>query len=281
MKRILPLNLPCVAANWCSPVTPPTALAGVPLRPADSRSRGAPKSWDGRLSLCLAVLLIGVSAPAAIIANWDSGFANGGAILDGDLTGWQDTRTLSVAPGQTIADLNVTLNLSGGNNGDLYAYLVHETGFSILLNRVGRTASNPMGYDNTGFGPTAGGEAFRLDDQAGSDVHGYQLSYALNTSGQLTGTWQPDGRNIHPLSAGLTFDTATRDARLDSFNGLDPNGSWTLYIADVTSGGGQSTVQSWGLEVTAVPEAPPLGAAAMLLFYALVHLIRQRRSAKA
>jgi len=233
------------------------------------------------LSLSLAALLICVSVPAAITLNWDSGFANGGAIPDGDLTGWSDTRTLSgIAPGQTIADLNVTLNLAGGFNGDLYAYLVHDSGFAILLNRVGRTASNPLGYDNTGFGPTSGGESFRLDDQAVTDVHGYQVSYTLNASGQLTGTWQPDGRNIHPLSTGLTFDAATRGARLDSFNSLDPNGSWTLYIADVTSGGGQSTMQSWGLEITAVPEVPTLVGAVLLGFYALIRFVRQRLGAR-
>jgi hypothetical protein len=233
------------------------------------------------LSLNLAALLIGVSAPAAIIVNWDSGFANGGAIPDGDLTGWSDTRTLSVAPGQTIADLNVILNLAGGNNGDNYAYLVHDSGFAILLNRVGRTSGNLMGYENPGFGPTAGSESFRLDDQAGFDVHGYQqVSYSLNAGGQLTGTWQPDGRNLHPLSAGTAFDTATRGALLGGFNGLDPNGSWTLYIADVTSGGGHSTVQSWGLEVTAVPEVPTLAGAVLLGFYVLVRIVRQRRKAR-
>jgi subtilisin-like proprotein convertase family protein len=231
--------------------------------------------------LSLAALLICVSAPAAITVNWDSGFANGVAIPDGDLTGWSDTRTLSVAPGQTIADLNVTLNLAGGFNGDLYAYLVHDSGFAILLNRVGRTASNPLGYDNTGFGPTAGGDPFRLDDQAVFDVHGYlQVSYSLNASGQLTGIWQPDGRNIPPLSTGAAFDTATRGALLDSFNGLDPNGNWTLYIADVTSGGGPTTVQSWGLEITTVPEPAPLAGAALLGFYALVRFVRQRREVR-
>jgi hypothetical protein len=59
---------------------------------------------------------------------------------------------------------------------------------------------------------------------------------------------------------------------LDSFNGLDPNGSWTLYIADVASGGGFGTLRSWGLEITAIPEPTP---AALLVCYALVHLIRQ------
>ena len=28
-------------------------------------------------------------------------------------------------------------------NGDLYAYLTHGSGFSVLLNRVGRTARRP------------------------------------------------------------------------------------------------------------------------------------------
>ena len=96
-----------------------------------------------------------------------------------------------------------------------------------------------------------------------------------------TGEDEPDRRNLHPLSAGVDFDAATREAQLDRFNSLDPNGDWTLFFADVTSGDGQSTVQSWGLEVSAIPAAPPLGAAALLVFYAFVHLIRQRRGPKA
>jgi subtilisin-like proprotein convertase family protein len=232
----------------------------------------------------VAALLLCASASAALYTyTFTGGLANGGAVPDGDLTGWQDTRSVSDLPsGLSITDVNVTLNLSGGCNGDLYAYLVHGSGFAILLNRVGRTAGNPLGYDDPGFGPTAGGEAFRLDDQADHDVHGYQqFSYALNASGQLTSAWQPDGRNLHPLSAGVDFDMATRDAQLDRFNGLDPNGTWTLFFADVTSGGGQSTVQSWGLEVSVIPEAPPLGAAALLVLYAFAYFVRLRRGDQA
>jgi hypothetical protein len=34
---------------------------------------------------------------------------------------------------------------------------------------------------------------------------------------------------------------------------MNPNGAWTIFFADL-SGGAQSDLVSWGLEVTAVPE---------------------------
>ena len=46
--------------------------------------------------------------------------------------------------------------------------------------------------------------------------------------------------------------TEPRLTSLASFNGLDPNGSWTLALQDV-SFGGQSQVMGWGLQITAVP----------------------------
>jgi hypothetical protein len=69
----------------------------------------------------------------------------------------------------------------------------------------------------------------------------------------IVGTWQPDGRAIGPLSAGLVFDSASRSLLLNSFNGADPNGTWSLFIADVSSGG-EGTLVNWGLSITAVPE---------------------------
>jgi hypothetical protein len=49
---------------------------------------------------------------------------------------------LNLPAGPTITDVNVGLQLSGGWNGDLYAYLVHSSGFAVLLNRVGRGTGN-------------------------------------------------------------------------------------------------------------------------------------------
>ena len=76
--------------------------------------------------------------------SWNSGFLNSGVVPDGNSTGWSDTRNLSGIAQNSILDLNVTLQLSGGWNGDLYAYLTHGTGFSVLLNRVGRTGSDEL-----------------------------------------------------------------------------------------------------------------------------------------
>jgi subtilisin-like proprotein convertase family protein len=166
------------------------------------------------------------------------GNASGLALTD-DLTGL----------GGSITKLTLSLNISGGYNGDLYAYLRGpDGGFAVLLNRVGVTAGDAFGYSDTGFNIT-------FDDSASyNNIHFYQnLSYELNGSGQLTGTWAADGRSIDPQSDPSVFDTTQPASLLDSFNGTNPNGTWTLFLTDL-SDGGQSTVVNWGLNIEAVPE---------------------------
>jgi len=134
---------------------------------------------------------------------------------------------------------------------------------------VGQTSGNLIGYDNPGFSVV-------LDDAAGNqDVHLYQtFSHSYNVNGQLLDTWSSDGRNVNPSTV---LDTDPRTARLASFNTLDPNGDWTLYLADVSLGG-QSTVNSWGLEITAVPEVSSLIPALFVVVGAL--LLDWRRTLK-
>jgi subtilisin-like proprotein convertase family protein len=202
------------------------------------------------LASLLALLFLGVTTQAALIVQpFSSGFANSGNIPDGDTTGWSDARTLNGIAEISIADISVRLNLTGGFNGDLYAYLSHDGVLVPLLNRVGVTATSPasdFGYLDAGFSVT-------LNASAANDVHFYDQFSPTITGGQLTGTWQPDGRTISPLLAAASFDSASR-VSLDAFNGHDPNGSWTLFIADVSAGGGQSQLTSWELDITAVPE---------------------------
>src|SRR5688572_10580263 len=50
-----------------------------------------------------------------------------------------------------IADLNVYLDITGDFNGDLFVTLTHDSGYSVLLNRVGKTASNSFGYPDPGM----------------------------------------------------------------------------------------------------------------------------------
>ena len=154
-------------------------------------------------------------------------------------------------PIEVLTDMRVSLNISGGFNGDLHAYLVHDTGHAILLNRVGKTLANPSGYSDAGLNVT-------FDDNAtNGDIHQYRLTLFgdPNTplAGPLTNAWAPDGRDTDPA---LVLDTDPRPATLAAFTGLNPNGRWTLFIADVDalySG----TLVSWGLAIMGT-NAPPV-----------------------
>jgi subtilisin-like proprotein convertase family protein len=147
-----------------------------------------------------------------------------------------------------LGNVNVTLNISGNFNGDLFGYLSHDSGFSVLLNREGRSATSSLGYSDGGMNVTLS------DSAVNGDIHTYRLKLSGNNNtalnGPLTGTWLPDARNVDP---GSVLDTSARTAFLNSFYTLNPNGKWTLFLADL-SPGGTSTLVSWGLEVTTIPE---------------------------
>jgi hypothetical protein len=128
------------------------------------------------------VLVIAASAQATFYydTKGNSGFANAGIVPDNNYSGWTDTRTLS-GVNDLIDDIWVTLNLANGWNGDLYTYLVHGGGFSVLLDRVGYPASS-FGYGDSGFNVTLGTSA--------NPIESYQShSPGFNESGQLLGTW--------------------------------------------------------------------------------------------
>lgn len=169
--------------------------------------------------------------------TFSSNFSTSLTIPDNDSTGVADTRTLSIPGGDSIIGLEVRLEIAGGFNGDYYAYLRHDNGFAVLLNRVGLSSINPFGYADSGLDIT-------LSDTAANDVHVYQS--VLNPNGLLTGEWQADGRNIDPP---LVSDSTTRSTLIEGFEGLDPNGLWTLFVSD-NSALGIGTLTGWGLTVT-------------------------------
>lgn len=182
-------------------------------------------------------------------------FVSNLAIPDPLFSGITDTRTIST-PTTAIGDLNVRLVISGdafAANGDYFATLTHGSGFSVLLNRVGRRSGGSLGYPDNGFDVV-------LDDQApNGDIHVYRLTLFGDHStpldvayeSPLSGRWAPDGRDASFSSVTDLSPRAT--SPLASFNGLDPNGAWTLFIADV-SAGGAGTLVGWSLEITPVPE---------------------------
>ena len=109
-----------------------------------------------------------------------------------------------------------------------------------------------------------------------SDAAAEQHSLRERADDGRSGTYQPDGRNINPLVAGgdVRRDDAEQRCSVRS-TGLNANGSWTLFIADV-SGGDVSTVKSWGLDIAAVPEPGSIveGAMAVLFLGGVIGLYR-------
>jgi hypothetical protein len=194
-----------------------------------------------RLILVATVLASIVAAQATIYTtNWNSGFANGGVVPDNNFSGWSDTRSVSTMPAGTFTGLTVDLQLTGGWNGDLYAYLVHSSGFSVLLDRVGLGVSgvSAFGYGDAGMNVNLA--------TSGTSIHQYGGNSTFTAA--PTGSWMTDNTS----------------GSLASFLSTSPNGTWSLFIADL-SGGGVTTVQQWGLQmdIVAVPEVETWVAATL------------------
>lgn len=175
------------------------------------------------------------------------------AVPDGLGSGIADTRTLIGLP-TSVLDLRIRLHLAGAAlggmiNGDIYATVAYESApgqvdaFTVLLNRAGRTTSNPDGYFDNGFNVS-----FVV---GGADIHTYQDSVLPDPLMPLTGEWSPDGRETDPS---LTLETDSRTAGLTGFQSINPNGRWTLFVADLVPGG-EAGLVSWGIEYTPVPES--------------------------
>ncbi len=222
----------------------------------------APAKGCAPAGLLLMAVLGGMAHAQAFKVNLD--------IPNNSLVGVTSQQTIAGMTG-TVASVAVSLMFEARDgepmfNGDLYVTLSHDSGYAVLLNRVGRRDGFSAGYGDSGLN-------IILSDGAAADVHNYRLT--LNGShtvplsltdepAALAGTWQPDGRNVDPFLVGIS---SARAAMLGSFFGLDPNGLWTLHVADV-SGGGATTLREWGLVITAAP-VPEAGETVVMTAVAL------------
>ena len=214
-------------------------------------------------------LILLLTAGALSVSAAKNTFTVNAVIPDDDPNGLQNTQTIS-GYDPILTDIAVSLKISALNpgtdyayNGDFFATLLHESGYAVLLNRVGVTSDNAFGYSDSGLDIT-----FTL---TGSDIHAYRdQSYSTGSNGELLGNWGVDGRNVDPDSVD---NTDPRTAMLDSFAGLNPNGEWTLFVADVYGGNAAGKLDSWSLDLQAVPE--PSGAALIGVAAAFFWIIRR------
>lgn len=193
----------------------------------------------------LLVLLVTLAGRAQV-TNLTVNTAVGTTVPDGSLVGLASSANVSGMSG-SITNVTVNLNITGGFNGDLYCYLLSpQNTMIVLLNRVGLNSTNPFSYDDAGMNIT-------LSAAGLNNIHNYQDYAGYSTLINNGSVWAPDQRDVDPQTNVLSaFDTPSGN-NFNALNGSDPNGAWTLFIADV-SGGGTSTLVSWGLTVVTVPE---------------------------
>ena len=174
----------------------------------------------------MVVALATLGAPANIILSQSF---SGGNVTEGDPTGSRFMGSYTAGNlGDNVLDVAVHLNVTGGYVGDYYSYLMAPNGTVVtLLNQPGTDAygSSAAGLNNVILTSSAVGN---IQDQNG-------------TAGvALTGTYRAQGN----LSDFGTVSTP----------GGAANGTWTLFFADLGSGGGSPDVTSWSLDITVVPE---------------------------
>ena len=197
------------------------------------------------------VLGLGLGAATASIVSVGSGTV-GLTVPDGNAAGI--TSTISVGSlGNVLNSVSLTLNISGGNNGDLYAYLSYNGTSVVLLNRPGLTG-DPAGIGYT----TAGYNNVTLSDGGYANINMTEVP-------MTGGTYNPAG------TGGVTFA---------NYNGVNPNGNWVLFISDLSGGDVSfSQLDSWSLTFNAVPE--PVNVALGVFAAALLAVSGFRRLRRA
>ena len=175
-----------------------------------------------------------------------AGSLQNSAIPDGNVGGIWNTMDLTGAGlTEPVADLKVTLNVAGGYLGDFYVYLSYDGRLVPLLNRIGVSSGNAFGSSGAGLNNVI------LSDAASVNIH-------AAGNGPLSGSYRPDGQATSPLGGAVSFSATGGSITLADpkygFGGLDANGMWTLYFADVVAGGGNATLMGWSLDISTVPE---------------------------
>jgi subtilisin-like proprotein convertase family protein len=206
-----------------------------------------PITFAGLLAaLALALSPSAGAQPYSLTKSWTGSLT----IPSDDANGVAPYVTINLPAFTSISSVQVSLDISGGYDGDYYAYLSGPNGgFSVLLNRMGVTSQNSIGSLASGLDVTFTDTGANGD----GDIH-----LGPSSGGAVTGIWQPDARTAIPILgyANSVLDTSARTAFLSSFDGLNPNGNWTLFVADLAPGG-VGTLDGWSVTVDGGPALVP------------------------
>jgi subtilisin-like proprotein convertase family protein len=179
--------------------------------------------------------------------------------------GVADTFTSTTVPppgsGGTQAFAGGAVTILDHASGAPYPSTVSVLNMAGVISKVtvrvdGLSHTWPDDIDLALVGP--GGQAVMLMSDAGGsgDVNGVSLTFDSSASATLPDSTQISGGVFRPVNYGTGDAFAapapggTYGTTLDAFNGLAPNGTWSLYVVD-DEGNDVGTVAGWVLTITA------------------------------
>jgi uncharacterized repeat protein (TIGR01451 family) len=254
-----------------NPVTMGTvtfSIDGTPQAPAVSLD-GA-----GQAALTTNTLTEGTHS---IVANYSG--AGGFSASSGSLT--QTVNTATVVNGNTYCNpggISIPAGTSTPVLAAPYPSRIFVTGFSGTLSKVTLSLNNftheaPNDLSFMLVGPNGNRFVFLSGAGGASPVSGLNVTFddaaASAVAGLATGTYKPTAA----LTAGVNFPApapaapnfaapAEAGTFASNFNGIDPNGTWSLFVVDQTSGATIGSIGEWCLTFTATCPSITVGPVA-------------------
>jgi len=148
---------------------------------------------------------------------------------------------------------------------DPYPSVINVSNFVGLLGKVTVTFSNLShsfpGDINALLVAPGGAKTLLMSHAGDKPVVGVDLIFDDSASGPLPatgvlspGTWRPTAYSPDPQLGGFppNAPAGPYPAQLAAFNGINPNGAWSLYVFDDHSGDAGGITNGWSLALTAI-----------------------------
>src|SRR5262245_13895809 len=180
----------------------------------------------------------------------------------GSLDSWTlEISTLSAVPAETITSVTNSTPLAIPTGPAVVSNTVVIGGAGTVTSKVTLTTNLTHTFaadlDITLMSPTGIVVTLTTDNGAGNDnvFNGTLWDDDANPGGQVPYTTNAGLATDHPYVNLTTATPLAPEEALGAFNGLDPNGTWTITISDDLAGDGGS-LDSWTLNVTTALCAP-------------------------